>query len=213
MRQLIGVFGGTFDPLHCGHLRTMLELHEELSLDRLLVVPCGTPPHRAPTAAPADARLAMLKTALEGFDGFEVDERELHRDGPSWTVDTLASLRADEPDAALCLLLGSDAFVALPSWHRWSELPELAHIVVARRPGVELLLPEALQPTVRARRAEAAALRDAPAGSIVFCETSQLHVSSSRIRELAAARRSLRWLVPDPVERLIEEKGWYRTGN
>lgn len=208
--SLVGVFGGTFDPVHCGHLRTVLELKTALGLDEVLVIPCGQPPHRPPPVASANARLQMLAAALADLDGMRVDARELSRDGPSYTVDTLDSLKKESPGATLCLLLGSDAFAGLESWHRWQDLSALCHIVVARRPGITRAVPAGLQALVSAAEGTSEVLRQQSAGRIVFCETSQLDVSSSHLRAQAAAGLSLRWLVPENVERLIEEYAWYR---
>lgn len=211
MRSLIAVFGGTFDPVHCGHLRTAMELHELTGADRTLLVPAANPPLRSPPVASATARLEMVRAAAAGLSGIEVDDRELHREGPSWTVDTLSSLRAEHPDAALCLSLGSDAVLTLESWHRWRDISQLAHLVVAQRPGAAVTLPPAVLGAAPRGQIEATALRESPAGGIVVCATSQLEISSSRIRQLAAAGQSLRWLVPEVVEQVIEENGWYRT--
>ncbi|MFN2300762.1 MAG: nicotinate (nicotinamide) nucleotide adenylyltransferase, partial [Gammaproteobacteria bacterium] len=138
MGDRIGIFGGTFDPVHCGHLRAMVELRDELALNEVRVVPCGVPPHRAEPRASAQARLAMLDVALADLPGFSVDRRELERPGPSYMVDTLVSMRADWPEAALWLLLGHDAFCTLPQWRRWRELFSLANVGVARRPGASV---------------------------------------------------------------------------
>ncbi len=209
--KLLGIFGGTFDPVHCGHLRAMLELQETLGLDQLRVMPCGIPAHRPPPAANAAARVAMLEAALADFPGAEIDRRELEREGVSYTVDTLVAMSEEFPGSSLCLLLGQDAFLGLPGWHRWTELFDLAHIAVARRPGGSLLMPPPLAEAVRGRRCDAPAeLRDAAAGRVIFCETSQLEISSSWLRAQAAADRSLRWLVPASVEAIIEAEGLYR---
>ena len=213
MRSLVAVFGGTFDPVHCGHLRTAMELHQLIGADRTLFVPAARPPLRSPPIASPAARLEMVRVATAGLPGIEVDDRELHREGPSWTVDTLASLRAEHPDAALCLLLGSDAVQGLESWHRWQEIPQLAHLVVALRPGAEFTMPPAVLDAAARGWIHAGELRGSPAGGIVVCATSQLEISSSRIRQLAAAGTSLRWLVPEVVEQVIEENGWYRNTN
>lgn len=205
----IGVFGGTFDPVHCGHLRALFELTEALSLDEVRVVPCGVPAHRAAPHAPASARLAMLDAALTDLPRCRVDRRELERAGPSYTVDTLASMRNEWPDAALWLLVGHDAFCTLPQWHRWRTLFKLANVGVARRPGTRLEVGGALAAEI-ARRA-ATDLGAALSGCIAQFETSQLEISSSHLRRLAAAGRSLRWLVPDPVGVMIERNRWYAT--
>ncbi len=208
--KLLGIFGGTFDPVHSGHLRAMLELRDTLSLDQLIVMPCGVPAHRPPPVAPAEARVAMLEAALNDFEGAVIDRRELERDGVSYTVDTLLAMKDESPGTSLCLLLGQDAFLGLPGWHRWSELFGLAHIAVARRPGGSLLMPPPLADAVRGRRCDSPAeLRASESGRVIFCETSQLEISSSWLRSQVAAGRSLRWLVPSSVAKLIEANGWY----
>ena len=131
----IGIFGGTFDPIHYGHLRTAFELLQTLQFAEVRFIPCGDPPHRGVTQASAALRLDMVRLATRKEPGFVVDERELQRDGPSYSIDTLVSLREEFPDRSLCLITGMDAFLGLSSWHRWDEIMNFAHIVVAHRPG------------------------------------------------------------------------------
>lgn len=209
MGDRIGVFGGTFDPVHCGHLRAMVELRDELALDEVRVVPCGVPPHRAEPRASAQARLAMLDAALVDLPGFSVDRRELERPGPSYMVDTLISMRAEWPDAALWLLVGHDAFCTLPGWRRWRELFGLANIGVARRPGALVEAGGELAAETAGRECDGDERSSVRSGCVAYLETSQLEISSSHLRKLAAAGRSLRWLVPDPVGALIEQNRWY----
>src|SRR6201998_2099086 len=133
--QPIGVFGGTFDPIHCGHLRTAFELWQELQLAEVRFLPTGSPPHRAQMYASGELRPQLVQAAVGGQSGFVVDDREVRRSGVSYSVDTLTELRREYPATPLCLLLGMDAFLGLPDWHRWRELLALAHIVVAHRPG------------------------------------------------------------------------------
>ena len=120
--QPIGLFGGTFDPIHYGHLRTAFELWQALGLAEVRFMPTGSPPHRDQTHATAEHRLAMVRAAVAGQPAFVVDDREVRRSGVSYSVDTLTELRAEYPDRSLCLLLGMDAFLGLPNWHRWREL-------------------------------------------------------------------------------------------
>jgi len=120
----IGVFGGTFDPIHYGHLRTAFEMLQALRFEEVRFIPCGDPPHRGETYAKATQRLQMVQVAVDGQSGFVVDERELKREGPSYSFDTLKSLRAEFPRRSLGLILGMDAFLGLPGWHRWGELLE-----------------------------------------------------------------------------------------
>ncbi|HEV7448137.1 MAG TPA: nicotinate-nucleotide adenylyltransferase, partial [Steroidobacteraceae bacterium] len=133
--QPIGLFGGTFDPIHYGHLRTAFELWQELRLSEVRFMPTGSPPHREQPYAAPELRLAMVKAAVASQPAFVVDDREIRRTGVSYSVDTLTEVRNEFPDRSLCLLLGMDAFLGLPNWHRWRELLDLAHIVVAHRPG------------------------------------------------------------------------------
>lgn len=210
--QSIGVLGGTFDPVHFGHLRSALELLETLGLAEVRLVPCGHPPHRNPPRAPASARLAMLELAVTGQPGLRVDPRELERPGPSYMVDTLASLRGEQGTRPLCLILGSDAFLGLPGWHRWQELVQLAHLVVMHRPGWDLddNLAAPLAQLVEARRVyEAAALAAQPAGSILLVPVTPLDISATAIRTLIAAGRSPRYLLPDVVWEHIRAHGLY----
>lgn len=207
---MIGVFGGTFDPVHIGHLRLMVELRDALSLDAVHVVPCAEPVHRDMPAASAAARVAMLEAALADMARCRVDDREIRRGGPSYMVDTLESLRAESSDRPLCLLLGRDAFLGLPGWRRWRELFALAHVVVAARPGHGMEPAPDLAAEVSSRWADGvAALRAAPAGRVLVCATTELEVSASALRAMAAAGRSLQWLVPREVARLIETNAWY----
>ncbi|MDH4021587.1 MAG: nicotinate-nucleotide adenylyltransferase [Gammaproteobacteria bacterium] len=203
-QQAIGIFGGTFDPVHIGHLRTAHELLTSLELAEVRFIPSRLPPHRPPTVAPEALRLRMLEAALDGLPGFRVDDRELRRPGPSYMVDTLDSLRAEVGPQPLCLLLGLDAFLGLPAWHRWQELPELAHIVVARRPGISGEIGGEAGELLRSRAiTDHRVLASVPAGRVLMREVTQLEISSSAIRGLVAEGGDPRFLVPDAVRELI----------
>ena len=207
----IGIFGGTFDPIHYGHLRPALEILDALSLDTMLFIPAGQPPHRRAPRAGAELRLAMVRAAVEGVTRFQVDDRELRRSGPSYMVDTLAELKREHRDAALVLVLGTDAFLGLPGWERWREIFDHAHVTVAHRPGWWLQAEGELA-SLLAERFDADprhALQN-PAGSILLRPVTQLEISSTRIREEAAAGRELRYLVPDAVCDFILNSACYR---
>jgi len=209
-QQPIGVFGGTFDPVHVGHLRTAHELRTALGLAEVRFVPCRLPPHRPPAVAPEALRLRMLEAALAGLPGFRVDDRELRRPGLSYMADTLASLRTEAGDRPLCLLLGLDAFLGLPTWHRWRDLTELAHIVVARRPGVSQPVDGEAGDLLKARgTTRASDLASAPAGRVLVRDVTQLEISSSAIRALVAGGGDPRFLVPDAVLELIAKTHIY----
>lgn len=216
---VLGLLGGTFDPLHVGHLRLALEAREALGLSALCLIPAGSPPLRALPHCAATQRLAMVECALAGLPGFSVDPGEVlaaaDSAAPSYTVATLERQRRQHGDRRpLVLLLGADAFARLESWHRWRELFGLAHIGVATRPGHDIKVgagATALDAEFRARQATAADLATAPAGRIVPFAITALEISATAIRERLARGLSVRYLVPDPVLDYIETHKLYRT--
>jgi nicotinate-nucleotide adenylyltransferase len=192
----LAIFGGTFDPIHLGHLCVAWEASELLDAD-VLVMPSGIPPHRPPPIASAQQRLAMLQAALRGQSRLALDTRELLRGGPSYTIDTLKQLRAEQGRRPLVLLLGADAFAGLPDWRGWRELFALAHIGVLTRPGEQAVLPEQLQREACGRYVDdATSLRAAPAGRVIALSVTPLEISATRIRELLAAGREPRYQLP-----------------
>lgn len=212
---MIGIYGGTFDPIHYGHLRTALDVKEAVGLDEIRLIPCQIPPHRGTPGATPEQRLAMLRAALTGAEpGFRIDTRELERAGPSYMVDTLGSIRADIGAAEpLCLIVGLDAFLGLHRWHRWRQLFELAHILVMRRPGPVPDLPDELRAGLDSRAtATPEPLRQRPAGLIHFVPVTQLDISATQIRRAIATGRSARYLAPDAVLDLIRRLDLYRAG-
>jgi nicotinate-nucleotide adenylyltransferase len=207
--RVIGILGGTFDPIHYGHLRTGLELLERLPLSEMRFVPCGRPPHRPAPATPARLRLRMVRAAVRTQPGFVADAREIERSGLSYTVDTLASLHADFPGSVLCLVLGMDAFLGLPRWHRWLELFELAHVVVAHRPGWRVPESGPLGDLVKERWTGDPAKLSQGAGRIHVEPVTQLEISSTELRAAVRAGRDPRYLVPDSVRQIILETECY----
>lgn len=213
-RAPLGILGGTFDPVHCGHLRMALELAENLGLGEVRLLPAGTPPHRPPPVAPADLRWRMLVAAVAGKSLLVPDNRELRRPGPSYTVDTLMELRAEHGDRPLCLILGADAFAGLASWHRWREVPGLAHVVVVQRPGHDLPAAGPAGDLLAARRAASPAeLVAAPAGRVLLQPVTPLEIAASAIRALVARGGDPAFLVPDAVRDLIRATGCYRPAS
>lgn len=192
----LALFGGTFDPVHLGHLSVAWEAAELLDAE-VRLLPASVPPHRPPPIATAVQRATLLRAALQGQSRLTLDSRELDREGPSFTIDTLHELRAEQGERPLVLLLGADAFAGLASWHRWRELFEAAHIGVLSRPGVSADLPDELEREVAGRRiADAANLRALPAGKVIELVVTPLEISATRIRELLAAGRDPRYLLP-----------------
>jgi nicotinate-nucleotide adenylyltransferase len=202
----IGVLGGTFDPIHYGHLRLAEEVGETLRLEEVRFIPSGTPPHRSAPAVPAEHRLAMTQLAAAGNPRFQVDEREVRRAGPGYTYDTLKSLRAEQGEARpLALLLGADAFLEFATWHRWREIFGLAHIAVAHRPGFpveqwsgRMPLPLAREYSAR-RMQQPLAVHLSPAGGIVVVPFTALDISATAIRDMLRAGASPRYLLPGAV--------------
>jgi nicotinate-nucleotide adenylyltransferase len=212
----IGILGGTFDPIHYAHLRLAQELAEGLGLARVLFVPTGTPPHRGTPRVDGSHRLEMVRIAINGNPLFETDDREIRRQGISYTYDTVSELRAQFGERPLCLLMGTDAFSALTTWHRWEELFEFAHIVIAHRPGYSLQqlqasLPAVLRKVYLHRLISAAGtLRANRAGSVLAREITALDISATQIRETLARGASPRYLAPDPVLDYIERNQLYK---
>jgi len=206
----MGIFGGTFDPIHYGHLRTAFELLETLRLPEMRFMPAGNPPHREHTIASNEQRLAMVRAATAGQPGFTVDDREMHKSGPSYSVETLAELRAEFPARPLCLIVGMDAFLGLPKWHQWRELLSLAHLVVAHRPGWRAPTMGPLgEMLVDRGTGSVSDLHEGVAGRIYIHAVTQLEISSTDVRALIHAGRDPRYLMPDDVRRIIRESGCY----
>ncbi len=212
----IGILGGTFDPIHNGHLRLAQEALEQCDLAAVRFVPGGTPPHRDAPHAGASHRLEMVRLALQGNADFVLDEREIRQTTPCYTVDTLTALRTElGPHQPLCLLMGGDAFVQLHTWHEWKKLFELAHIVAAQRAGRPLgnAINEGdatLQAEYRARLAPAPDIvHESPAGAVVVIDMPALDISATSIRLRCAAHRSIRYLLPDGVADYIQTHHLY----
>lgn len=213
----LGILGGTFDPIHYGHLRLAEELAEALKLAEVRFVPAGTPPHRAAPPTPPEHRLRMTALAIEGNPHFSADAREVRRSGLGYTFDTLTELRAEAgPRRPLVLLLGADAFLDLATWHRWHELFGLAHLAIAHRPGFPTETWPERMPQPLAREYEKRLLKQplnvhlSPAGGIVALPIAALDISATMIRRALAEGASPRYLLPDPVLDYIRANHLYR---
>lgn len=210
----IGILGGTFDPVHIGHLRGALEVAEMFALDELRLIPNARPPHRETPTCSAEDRLAMARLAVVDLPPLCVDARELERAKPSYTIETLISLREElASDDQLLLIVGWDAFCGLPTWHRWEELLDYCHILVLQRPDAGSEAPQALRDLLAARSVSDPQALAGAAGQIAFVWQTPLEVSATQIRQLLASGKSVRFLVPDAVLAYINAHGLYRASN
>ena len=219
MASPLGLFGGTFDPVHFGHLRLAAEMREAFRLERVVFLPAGHPWQRSrDTYAGGSERVRMLELAIAGEPAFRVDDREVRRAGPSYTVDTLAEYREEcGPQAPLVFLCGTDAFARVETWYRWESLFELAHFAVAVRaddaewaskgPGA---IPKALWPRVTMSLKDILA---SPGGRIMTFAMTPMAISSTAIRALVQSSSSIRYLTPDPVVDFIHQHQLYGTAS
>jgi len=217
--RTIGVLGGTFDPIHYGHLRFASDVRAALGLAHVLMIPAGVPPHRASPVASPEQRLEMTRLACSEFPGLVADGREVERAGPSYTVDTLESLHEQDRGRPLALLLGVDAFMGLAGWHRWERLFTLAHLVVVERPGTAFD-PDALAPQLRMQwerrvATDPSRLSRQLAGAIVCVPVAPQPISASAIRAAlaqgAAGRAQVASLLPPAVLTYIDRNQLYRS--
>ena len=208
----LGILGGTFNPVHYGHLRSALELVQRLQLAQLRLMPCAVPPHREVPSCSATHRAAMVELAVADEPDLVCDARELQRSGKSYTIDSLIELRREiDPGQSLCLVMGCDAVRGIDQWHRWQELLDWAHIIVIARPGWQLPHTGKVAQWLQSHLvAGAPALRSALAGGIVIEELRPLPISSTEIRQLLARGQSPRYLLPEPVLGYIKMHNLYQ---
>jgi nicotinate-nucleotide adenylyltransferase len=205
---MIGILGGTFDPIHYGHLRSALEAKEIFGLDEVRLILSAKPPHRPAPQAPIGMRLEMLQLAVKKLPGFIVDTREIGRPGASYMVDTLLSLSHDYAEHPLLLFIGSDAFNRLTSWHQWQRLFDFAHLVVLTRPGSTVLqLDHFLSARHTTNKQE---LSELSAGKLYFQPITQLDISATNIRKMIADQRNPAFLLPDTVIAYIKQHKLYQ---
>lgn len=213
--RLVGILGGTFNPIHYGHLRMAQELANGLGMDEVRFIPSANPPHKDSITVSAEHRAMMVKLAIADNPLFTLDKRELEREGVSYTIDTLISLREELGDhTALCLMMGSDAFRQLNTWHRWRELLDYAHIILVQRPNQgkpQEPLPEELQTLLRDHYVEDVSdLREEKAGLINMQAISAQEISATQIREQLKHGQLVRYLLPDAVSEYIQQHVLYQ---
>ncbi|MFW2438315.1 MAG: nicotinate-nucleotide adenylyltransferase [Arenicellales bacterium] len=208
MSHLICLYGGTFDPVHYGHLEPLHELQQKLVADAVYILPASVPPHRPAPVASSQQRVEMLQLALREFPEFILDGRELERSGPSWTVLTLQSFRQQYPDDNLCLVMGSDAFAGLPTWYHWQEILQLAHIIVIERAGEpDTSLPDwATEYMID----DVAKLRDRKCSSVLPVRLKGYDISATDIRQRLNKGLDIDGMLSDEVADYIRRNGLYQ---
>ncbi len=211
----IGMLGGTFDPVHLGHLRSAVEVREALELDRLHMIPAPQPPLRDTPQVSPEQRFELLRLGISDTPGVMADDRELRREGPSYSVDTLAELRQAYGDSAsLVMIIGFDAFLRLAKWHKANQIFSLAHLVVIARPGYNARWPEELRELVGNREVDSVdELMRSPNGNVLtLALPSMMAISATYIRERLEKGKSVRYLLPEAVEEAILRHGFYHSG-
>lgn len=208
---MIACYGGTFDPPHNGHIEAARDVLERTGAVAVRLIPCRMPPHRGQPQAAPEHRLRMTALAVADIPGLQVDAREMHRDGPSYTVDTLVSIRQEVgPWAPLAWVIGSDALAGLESWSRWQQLPELAHLLVLDRPGAKLPAQGPVAELLQSREvADTALLHARPAGCVLHVQQRRFAVSASEVRAMLERGASVDHLLPAPVWAYIREQRLY----
>lgn len=206
---MIGIYGGTFDPIHYGHLRTAVEIKHLFALQEVRFIPSAHPPHREAPMTTAEQRLAMLSLAIQDQPGFVADDCEIRRMGPSYMVHTLEGLRERFDNQPLLLFMGADAFAGLQSWYQWQRLFSYAHIVVMTRPGYVLApMQDFLKERLVAEREQ---LQRTLAGKLFFQAVTLLEISASAIRTQLAENQDPRFLLPDSVLAYIYQQNLYES--
>jgi len=213
---LVGIFGGTFDPIHYGHLRVAEEIVETVGLQKMYFVPAGMPRLRYSPVASSQHRVEIVRLAIQKNPDFVLDEREIYRDGVSYSIDTVREFKQEfGEEVRLCFILGADAFIKLPEWNNWKELFNLCHFIVSTRPGYSLtLIKELLSKELREECSQrwvsnTESLRKDTSGLIFIASTTMLDISATSIRAHIAVGRSVRHLVPSVTVNYISENKLY----
>jgi len=210
---MLGIYGGTFDPVHFGHLRPVLDVQQALKLEQVRFVPVGQPAHRQAPGANSQHRIKMLQLATETEDRFVVDDREITRHGDSYMVDTLLSFKQDFKQRSLCLIIGYDAFLGLTEWHQWERLITLANLVVTYRPGWNWKQHEdnvELNKLVLQHQCTLEQFKASSQGNLMFVPVTGLSISSTQIRQLIQRDESVSYLLPERVANYMQQHQLYR---
>jgi nicotinate-nucleotide adenylyltransferase len=210
---MIGVLGGTFDPIHHGHLRLALEMSEQLGLEKVHLIVSANPPHRQMPQTPAEMRFEMVKLAIENEKNLIADDREIKRNRPSYTVETLLEMREEVgKELPICLILGMDAFLGLLTWFKWEKLLELAHLIITQRPEINQTFSEPLQKLLEKHQIyDINKIKEKSAGYILFEAVPMLNISATQIRQCFIKKQNPRYLLPESVLKFISQQGLYNA--
>jgi len=210
---MIGVLGGTFDPIHHGHLRLALEMSEQLGLEKVHLIVSANPPHRQMPQTPAEMRFEMVKLAIENEKNLIADDREIKRNRPSYTVETLLEMREEMgKELPICLILGMDAFLGLLTWFKWEKLLELAHLIITQRPEINQTFSEPLQKLLEKHQIyDINKIKEKSAGYILFEAVPMLNISATQIRQCFIKKQNPRYLLPESVLKFISQQGLYNA--
>jgi nicotinate-nucleotide adenylyltransferase len=208
----IGILGGTFDPIHLGHLHLANSIYQQLHLQKIIFIPTSQPLLRHPAIATASQRLEMLRIAIKEYPYFEVDDCELNRSAPSYSIDTLRELRKKIPDQPLCFIMAADQLIQFDQWHEWQKIPDLAHLIITDRPGYELRLNDATKQLLNDRQiTDPTLLSEKNTGYIYLVNIEAMPISATKIRsELAKGKEPISFL-PKGVWKYIKENGLYKS--
>lgn len=211
-QQAIAFLGGTFDPIHLGHLRPALEIGEAISLKQLFFMPNHIAPHKSSSHCNPKQRCEMVELALHNQTRMDIDTRELNRHKPSYTIDTLKELKKEYPHTPICFIMGMDSLISFDTWFHWQEILSYCHLIISHRPGFECVFNEQIQTLVDAHQTtNKHDLHNLQMGKIYFQTTSQLAISSSEIRQLLNNDISIDYLVPEAVNDYIQEHQLYKN--
>lgn len=210
-QRAIGFLGGTFDPIHFGHLRPALEITELLALQQLYLMPNHIAPHKAQSHANAQQRSDMVKLAIQDQEHINIDTRELNRQTPSYTIDTLKELKAQYPHTAICFIMGMDSLESFDSWYQWQDILNYCHLIISHRPGFHAQFNATVEKLVtQCSTTDKQDLHRLDSGRIYFQATSQLDISSTHIRALLSNKKSIDYLVPESVNNYIKQYQLYQ---
>jgi len=207
-KKTIGILGGTFDPIHFGHIRMGIELYQNLKLDEIKFIPSYIPVHKTTSTTAPHHRLEMVKLAIDKIKGLTVDDCEINRQGKSYSIDTLEDLKLKHGDTTLCLIIGIDAFLDFTSWHRYKDILKLANLIVVNRPGYKIPNEGEIADLLKDNTNSP---HEKSFGTITLCTTPNLEISATKIRKQIANNLNPRFLLPDSVLNYIKENDIYSS--